>query len=176
MSQLDASSGFLSDSLSQSQADVVADASQRAADGADDRLMSQGEFGFYGYASQGSQMDFDFKEGSASQASDWAHAVPGQLDDGEGIAGVPARSRMRMPAASKQIICSDLFNRIMQLAKLWNWTSRRRSRMTTSLPTPKKCPRTHAAIVVCTRLNTWSNATYATSGFATAEAAPRAAT
>jgi hypothetical protein len=88
MSQLDAGSGFMSDSLSQSQADGVVDASQRVADGADDRLMSQGEFGFYGYASQGSQMDFDFKEGAASQASDWAHSMPGQLDDTDGIAGV----------------------------------------------------------------------------------------
>ena len=94
MSQAGAAGSFLNDALSQTQTDAVTDASQRAGDGADD-LPSQGEFGFYGYASQGSQMDFDFKEGSgfdfkegsASQASDWAHAMSGQTDDADGIAG-----------------------------------------------------------------------------------------
>ena len=94
MSQLGPTGGFLSDALSQSQADAATDASQRAGDGGG--LPSQGEFGFYGYASQGSQMDFDFKEGSgfdfkegsASQASDWAHSMPDHVDDVDGITGV----------------------------------------------------------------------------------------
>jgi hypothetical protein len=94
MSQAGAAGSFLNDALSQTHTDAVTDASQRVGDGGDD-LPSQGEFGFYGYASQGSQMDFDFKEGSgfdfkegsASQASDWAHAMSGQADDADGIAG-----------------------------------------------------------------------------------------
>jgi hypothetical protein len=73
--------------LSQSQSGAIFDASQLVGQGADDGLPSQGEFGFYGYASQGSQMDFDFKEGMASQAGDWAHAAVAQLDEADGITG-----------------------------------------------------------------------------------------
>jgi hypothetical protein len=112
MSQLGASSGFLGDGLSQSQAGGAADASQRTGNGADDGLQSQGEFGFYGYASQGSQMDFDFKEGSASsQTSDWAQSMPGQLHDVDGITGqfAPRASNLAAAcafAARSLVLCS----------------------------------------------------------------------
>jgi hypothetical protein len=89
--------------------DAGADASQRAGDGVEDGLQSQGEFGFYGYASQGSQMDFDFKEGpvhlyfclrnpvstcdakQGSQTSEWAHGMPDHGEDADGITGATAR-------------------------------------------------------------------------------------
>jgi hypothetical protein len=87
MSQLGPSGSFLSETLSQTHGDALTEASQPAVDGGDDGLPSQGDFGFYGYASQGSQMDFDFKEGAASQQSEWAHVVPGQLDDADATAG-----------------------------------------------------------------------------------------
>lgn len=151
MSQLDESNGFMSEVLSQSQAGGAADASQRQGDGHDDGLPSQGEFGFYGYASQGSQMDFDFKEGTASQASDWAHAMPGQLDDGDGIAGEPAGEF----SVCVQLAHEATLTHGLQPAKLWSWTSRRRSRTTTSLPIPRKCPRMRAATAACTSRSTW---------------------
>ena len=87
MSQLGPSGSFLSETLSQTHGDALTEASQPAVDGGDDGLPSQGDFGLYGYASQGSQMDFDFKEGAASQQSEWAHVVPGQLDDADATAG-----------------------------------------------------------------------------------------
>ncbi len=75
----------MSETLSQTHGDALTEASQPAVDGGD-AVTRRFRFLWIRQPRKPDGLRL-FKEGAASQQSEWAHVVPGQLDDADATAG-----------------------------------------------------------------------------------------